>query len=308
MRRRDDGAALVLVLAAVAILTALAVELAARSATDAVHAARLSREGAFRRLADSGSEVARGLLLEAERQKYTFWGDPWNRDIGFSLSPSARAVVRLADENGKINLGRLYSHPDERSSILRKVGRLFSYLRHRDSARSTEWREIEGKVDVRLRSPESLLTLDGLRESGLSLSQVFGEDGLCRYLTTFGDGTINLNTAPRAVLFALDEDIDEAQADRIAAFRGKGDGLPGSYKPFQDPRDLVLVDGIVLRVYIDGQEKITRNVFERVQGTVTVRSSCFSACTRSDVDGRRRVAFSFFRPDGTRIGVEEVAP
>jgi len=309
VKRRDRGAALLLVLAAVALLAALAVELASRASADSLRAVRSSRDGAFRRISDSGAEIARGLIVEPDPSKIVHWGQPWNREIPFSLNAEERATVRLADESGKLNIARALSHPDEAPAIRGAVGRLFRYLARRDSRNSLYWKDLEDKVLRRLASKEPLLTLDGLRETSLEVSQVFGSDGLSRVLTCFGDGKINLNTAPRAVLASLDPEFDDAMVERIAGYRGKREGEPGSYKPFEEPQDLMLVEGIVNRsVGADGQLRVERNLYEKVQGLVTVASSCFSARILATVDGRRREAWAFFKPTGVRIGFEELAP
>jgi hypothetical protein len=156
---------------------------------------------------------------------------------------------------------------------------------------------------------QPLLTLDGLRESGLERDEVFGAEGLCRFLTCFGDGTINLNTAPRAVLSCIDPECDDAMVERIARFRGKGDGAFGVYRPFQEPRDLMLVEGIVNRsVGADGHLRITRNLYEKLQGIVSVSSACFSARIDAGVDGHSRQAWLFLKPGGSRIALEEIQP
>jgi len=305
VRRRERGAALLLVLAAVALLAALAVELASRASADSLRVTRSIRDGAFRRLFDSGAEIARGLIVEPEPSKIAHWGQPWNREFPFSLNPSETGTVRLSDENGKLNIARAISHPDEAPGIRDAVGRLFQYLARQDGRNARLWKDLEDKVLRR----EPLVTLDGLRETSLEVSQVFGSDGLSRVLTCFGDGKINLNTAPRAVLASLDPEFDDAMVERIAGYRGKREGEPGSYKPFQEPQDLMLVEGIVNRsVGEDGRLRVTRSLYEKVQGLVTVGSSCFSARIEANVDGRRRQAWAFFRPDGARLGFEEVLP
>jgi type II secretory pathway component PulK len=309
VRRRDRGAALLLVLAAVALLSVVAVELASRASADSLRATRSARDGAFRRSFDSGAEVARGLLVEPEPLKVTHWGQPWNRETRFSLAPGRETGVRLNDENGKLNIARAISVPEEAPAIRDALSRLFEYLARHDPKGARLLKSLEEKVLRRLSSRVPLQSLDGLRETGMELAQVFGPDGLCRYLTCFGDGKINLNTALKPVLASLDPEFDEAMVDRIAGYRGKGDGEPGAYKPFEDAQDLMLVEGIVNRsVGADGQFRISRNLFEKVRGLVSVNSSCFSARMNSAVDGRRREAWAFFKPDGSRLAFEELAP
>ena len=78
---------------------------------------------------------------------------------------------------------------------------------------------------------------------------------------------------------------------------------------FEAPPDLMLVEGIVNRsVGADGQLRVDRNLYEKIQGRVTTKSACFSARLRATVDGRGRDAWAFFKPDGTRIAFEEILP
>jgi len=300
VRRRDRGAALILVLGAVAILAIVAVEIASRASADTLRTARAERDAAFRRLFDSAAETSRGILLEREPRDFDTLKDPWNRDVPFDLAEGERAVLRLEDESGKLNLARTWSHPTEAPAIRERVGRLFEYLRRHEPGRSRELRETETKVLARLTAPRPLLTLDGLRESGLEADAVFGERGIRRYLTCFGDGRVNLNTADRAVLFALHEEFDEALVERIASFR--------TGKAFEDPKDLMLIDGVVVRSLVNGQFVVTRDLHERISGFITVKSAAFGGRVRAEARGRSREGWVFLSPRGTRLASEEILP
>jgi general secretion pathway protein K len=302
VRRRERGAVLILVLGVVSILSMLAVELAARSTARTQMASRVLRDSSFRRLFDSGSEIARGILSEPEAMTYDFWGDPWAQDVHFTLLPEEDATVRIADESGKINIARALSHSDEVPRLREMLDRLFDYLRQENPG----GQGTQDKVLARLgiipktekdpsRRPGPLFTLDGLREAGLEMSEVFGNSGLSRYLTCFGDGKINLNTAPPAVLYALGKDFDPAMVDRIVRFRGKGEDQRVAFTPFKEPRDLELVDGVVERLTVAGRPRVTRSLYAQVSDRVTTQSTCFSArISAGTVGGRRREAWVFF--------------
>jgi len=79
--------------------------------------------------------------------------------------------------------------------------------------------------------------------------------GLLSLVTTYSSGKINLNTAPKYVLMALDPEIDSALADRIMEFRMK--------KPFRNVKDLVLVEGV------------TFDILHRIRDVVDVKSTHF---------------------------------
>jgi type II secretory pathway component PulK len=309
VRRSERGAALLLVLGAVAILTVLAVELASRASADSLRATRGARDATFRRLFDSGAEVARGLLAEPDLAPVTHWGQTWNLETPITLEPGENVAVRMADESGKLNISRAISVPTESLWVRDAVRRFFDYQARQDRGRAQFWKDTAEKVLQRLLSREPLLTLDGLREVGLEFGQVFQPDGLSHYFTCFGDGTINLNTAPKAVLAALDPEFDDLIIERVARYRGKGEGKPGTYKAFEVPEDLMLVEGIVTRsIDLGGQIRVTRNLYEKVKGLVTARSSCFSARMDAVAFGREREAWVFLKPSGVRIAFEELQP
>ncbi len=307
MRKRERGAVLLLVLGVVAVLSILAVELASRANVGSMRAARTLRDASFRRLFDSGAEVARGLLSESKAEPWDSWGDSWNEEVSFRLLPEEAGVVRISDESGKINIARAISHPDEGARVRPMLVRLFEYLAGENpegAARSEVLKRAVlgrlglGSKDAKIPGPRPapLLTLDGLRDAGLEASLVFGKDGLSRYLTCFGDGKINLNTAPKAVLYALGEDFDRRIVERIARYRGKGEGEKGADTPFREPKDLELVDGVVERTFLGGQPRITRNLYSLVSEWVTTQSSCFAARIQAHTGGdRRREAWVFFR-------------
>ena len=307
MRRRDRGVVLLFVMAVVAVLSLIAVELASWAGVDVLLASRVGREAAFRRLSDSGVAVGRALLREPEAAPYDFLGERWNEGARFSLGPEETVDVRVADESGKINVALGARGPGGASGLGRALGRLFEYLRRYEPGRTEELRDVEARVRSRLGllpakdgevapKPEPLVTLDGLREAGLSAEQVFGERGLARFLTTQGDGRVNLNTAPRPVLYALDDDLDAGLVDRIVAYRGDPEGKRGVYKAFEDVKDLRLVDGVVERHTFESQTKVVRDLFSKISSRITVRSTAFSVRVRSRVAGRERETWSFFEP------------
>ncbi len=79
--------------------------------------------------------------------------------------------------------------------------------------------------------------------------------GLLSLVTTYSSGKININTAPKYILMALDPRIDSSIADRIIEFRSR--------KPFRRPEDLVLVEGV------------TFDILHRIRNIIDVKSSHF---------------------------------
>lgn len=323
------GAVLLLVLGAVSVLAVLAVEVAHRSQIQAIEVSRYEREAEFRRLFDSGIETAKGLLAEKRTDpRFDCWGDGWREQVTWEPGQGRRVTLCVEDESGKINFLRARD-PAGGTWTRGAIARLFKYLRKADPEREQEWRQTEEKLWRRLgvtaqeaqeeeASPrpqagtlkkfeDPPLTLDGLREAGIPLEVVFRamdnekpRPSLDRYLTTFGDGRVNLNTAPLAVLYALDPGLDEDLAWQIAAWRG-GEGGEGGEDPehassnraFLQAMDLERVPGIVQKATIDGEEQVIRNIHANVQDHVGVKGQVFSVRMTAEVDGRKRQAVAY---------------
>lgn len=101
-----------------------------------------------------------------------------------------------------------------------------------------------------------------LRYLGMSEEDLYGREegnitypGLLSLVTTYSSGKINVNTAPKYVLMALDPRIDGPLADRIIEFR--------SSKPFRNLNDLVLVEGF------------TFDILYRIKDVIDVKSNTF---------------------------------
>lgn len=334
--RRPRGAVLLLVLGAVAILSILAVEISHRSKLDVSRSSRMSREAAFRRVFSSGTEIAKGLLAEGRKgQGFDFAGDQWSKEISITLDAGQRVTVRLSDESGKINLLKA-TDPTAGAKTRKSLARLFAYLRKSDSSRETQWEEAELAIRKRLgideksassSAPSPIYTLDALREAGISRELIFGnldpEDknvALCDLLTAFGDGRININTAPAAVLYSIDEEYSEQLVNSIDMWRGGIEikNNESEMKPFKSAKDLESVEGVVERKTVDGQPVVVKNLFLKVQDRIDVQSRCFSARIDAQVDGRQRTGWAFFEagsagagnavPVVTLIAFEEIEP
>ena len=101
-----------------------------------------------------------------------------------------------------------------------------------------------------------------LRYLGMSDEDLYGKEegdvsypGLLSLVTTYSSGKINVNTAPKYILMALDPRIDGPLADRIIEYR--------SSKPFKKVDDLVLVEGF------------TFDILHRIRDLVDVKSTAF---------------------------------
>jgi general secretion pathway protein K len=101
-----------------------------------------------------------------------------------------------------------------------------------------------------------------LRYIGMTDEDLYGRTvgdvsypGLLSLVTTYSSGRININTAPKYILMALDPRIDSSVADRILEFRAS--------KPFKKVDDIVLVEGVSF------------DILYRIKDIISVRSTHF---------------------------------
>lgn len=331
-RHTRRGAVLLLVLGAVAILSILAVELAHRANLDVARSARRTRESSFRNGIDSALEITKAQLFEG-RPNTTFdsLNELWNRSVDTTLASGEKLSIRIADEAGKINILKAIGSDALAKKTRISLARLFSFLAKTEPKRAAQWTAAEAAILMRLKAADisatamvPIYTLDGLRESGLSSEMVFGglehepwknQWALSDLLTTFGDGRVNLNTAPAPVLYALDEEFDEALVAAIDRWRSKVDiaGQQGG-QPFETAQALEKVTGVVESKVINGNSQLTKNLFLKVQDRVTVQGKIFSARVTVSVNGRSRQAWGFLEaaggaiPEVRMLALEEIEP
>ncbi len=145
--------------------------------------------------------------------------DPWNRLDTLSahidevaLTGGARYRVAVSDPSGRLPLN--YASSLELTQLFEQLGAA-SGLAQMDAGLVLAERQLRGRFGA----VEDLARVDGLALP----------PGWRDYLTTLGDGRVNVNTAPRQVLAALPGLGDEA-ADAILARRDAGRPLHSIYE------------------------------------------------------------------------------
>lgn len=242
MTARPDGYVLVSVLWVVALLTVVTLSFHHRARLE-VQAARYSLDASQCRMAARGA-VERGivelqnkeindLIAAAARGEAdapgTHLGQPWARPIDLygaegGLDPGEgfendSAMLEIEDLERFIDLNRA---PEE---ILEALPGLSRPVVRRIHARRSG---TDDAGDPTEDGPVAFHDIAELRYfRGLDESDWFGEGdvpGLRELLTTFGDGRVNINTAPRAVLGML-PDVGADAADDILSYRNGEDGI-----------------------------------------------------------------------------------
>ena len=307
-RIRQRGAVLLLVLGAIAILSILAVQLAHRANLANASASRAGTEANFRRMFTSGLEISKCLISTGRStQGYDTASDPWTKLTQVDTGPREHLKVQLCDESGKLNFQKFAGTTDDAARFKKAMARLLDYLHKTDEANDRHWDEVGAAMRVRLGidkadSVAPIYTLDGFREAGIAKEILYGNMGdepahaacLYDFLTPFGDGRINLNTAPAPVLSALDEEYSDDVVAQILSWRGNANGGNDAAQPFKTASELEQVPGIVERTTVDGKTQVVKDLYLKIQDQVSVQSTCISARLIADINGQRRMAFAYF--------------
>lgn len=217
--------ALVLTLAALVLMTAVIMEFtyAVYTGTNSLYNWYNSKRLSV--LAGSVMDIAADYIyVESEKSKYTyprfFDMDLKTASSGFSADVS----VRIEDENSKFNLNTIV-YPN--GILNEKAYNAFKRLLSRLSLDAN----IAGYVADWIDPDKEERAGDS--EAGAKNSQLYSVDELLLiknmdkatyeklipYVTVYGDGLININTAEKPVLLSLSEDISEELAQRIIDYR-----------------------------------------------------------------------------------------
>ncbi len=187
--------------------------------------------------------------------------DPWATPFEVETE-MGRLTVTIYDEDRFLNL----NYVGEEEIYLQVFERLLRLLEinthHVDSLlvwlgkrQGSLWGDYPPKR-AEMDSPYELAYL-GMTEEDL-YGRTVGDvsyPGILSLVTTYSSGKININTAPKYILMALDPRIDSALADRIIRHRSRS--------PFKKVDDLVLVEGV------------TFDILYRISKIVDVKSSHF---------------------------------
>ena len=246
MKRRDEGFVLVAMIWIVAILAVITLGFAHRALLDRRAAALgldhskaqyMARGAVNYAVADMRNKVYVDGLIERARAQLAGAAQPnspGNETVrpmrqppnllsgGGSFSSANAgdgnfASYSVSDEEGRISVN---AAPEDLLDNIDSLGMrtVSAIMRRRDTEEAPEERE-------QFLTIEEIRLLDDIDESDW-----LGDDetpGLRDLFTIYGDGRINVNTAPREVLLAI-PDIDESTVDRIVGYRQGDDAKLGT--------------------------------------------------------------------------------
>lgn len=181
-------------------------------------------------------------------------------------------IIQLEDENAKFNLNKLISFS---GSINEEIYKAFCCLLnqlnlpYQIADRLVDWIDLDHEPRIENSEKEAKnAPLDSIDElliiPGIS-TEVYKK--LLPYVTIYGNGLININTAPKPILMCLSEEITEDLARRIIEHR--------QINPFEKTADIIKVAGF---------ERIGLSLI----GKITVRSSVFCIRSIATIGGIKR--------------------
>jgi len=243
------GIALILVLLMVSIIVALTIQLNRSQRSEIYEAANLSDGIRLRYVAQSAFYAGEAILL-MDKNAFDALTEDWARTEMLALKSeglfdNASFTLLIEDEGGRIPINRLITGNVYNAQIRELLLRLLTGPHFRLSQRQAEelsdaikdWIDADDEVTgdgaeggyyAGLPRPYAAknASLDCIEEllmvKGVSRELFYGTGetaGLAQCLTVFGDGRININTAPKAVLRALSREMTDEAVNRLDEYR-----------------------------------------------------------------------------------------
>jgi len=243
------GVALIIVLLMVSIIVALTIQFNRDTRSEVYGAANVSDGIRLRYIAESGFYVGEALLL-ADKTAFDGLTEPWANTEMIALKSEEffdNGAFKLAiqDEGGKIPINSLVNgnayNPLIRDLLLRLLTGPYFRMEQRKAEEIRDaikdWIDAddevtgsgaEGEYYAGLARPyaaknapidciEELLMVKGVTRE---LFYGAGESpGLAQCMTVFGDGRININTAPKPVLRALAAEMSDGELEWLDRYR-----------------------------------------------------------------------------------------
>jgi general secretion pathway protein K len=280
MMGSEKGMAVVLTLLILAMITAMVVEFVYGVYTTNAGLYNWREAQKLSLAAKSGISLTTKIISENQnRYAYTYPGSVEMPVENILKGFSGKVVIRVVDENGKFNLNSLiWPNGTTNEAAFDSFIRLLKNLNLDENIayRVADWidRDLEprrtdseeGAKNDYLDSVDELLLIKGID------SQAY--DKLSSLVTAYGiqqvyNNLININTASRAVIMSLDDNITEALAERVINYR--------ALEPFNRVSDLVRVAGF------EGP------LGQSLMNKITVKASNFRITSVAEEDGIKRV-------------------
>ncbi|MDD2364612.1 MAG: type II secretion system minor pseudopilin GspK [Desulfuromonadaceae bacterium] len=279
MRRplnNESGFALIMTLVVTALMVAVVVEMVHQVYVD-TSLSRGFRDGQQASiLAGSGAEGGAQLLQRGlSDRSYTSLTDPWAKPVRLD-SETGSLEITFSEESGKVNINALVQPNGEFEpftlGVLKRLGErlqlsdeiwgaVADWIDSNDLPRSGG---VESPYYRTIKPPYNASNAKLMTLSEISLIKGITPELAVKmrpFLTTFSDqpgsplSTININTAPKEIIEALDDRIDERMAERIIEERG--------LQPFKSTAELSRVPGLdTVAIGLVGKISVKGNLFK----------------------------------------------
>ncbi|MBI4826899.1 MAG: type II secretion system minor pseudopilin GspK [Nitrospirae bacterium] len=271
--RNKKGSALVIVLLLVALITALVVEFAYEIYTDTSSVANWVDSQRASLIAKSGQSFSSEFMKEVRGYDYTHTKEialPVPIDFGADSS----LVLKAEDENSKFNINKITD-----PQYLDILKRMLQYLNINTNLADSiaDWIDADseprpgGSEDKAKNAP--LWSVDEVKYIKGMDTETFNK--LSPFITAYGDGLININTASLTILMSLHPEMTEPMANNIISYREsepfKSSSLPQNLSLPESVRSglvgKITVKSSYFRIYsIARSHEITR-IIESVMDT-----------------------------------------
>ncbi|MBU2623518.1 MAG: type II secretion system minor pseudopilin GspK [Proteobacteria bacterium] len=280
MMGSEKGMALVLTLMILAMITAVVVEFVYSVYTTNAGLYNWREAQKLSLVAKSGISLATKIISENQnRHSYTYPGSVEMPVENILKGFSGKVVIRVVDENAKLNLNSLiWPNGTTNETAFDSFIRLLKNLNLDENIAYRVADRIDRDLEPRRRDSEEGAKNDYLDSTDELLlvkgidSQAY--DKLSPLVTVYGieqvySNLININTASRAVIMSLDDNITEALAERVIKYR--------DLEPFNRVSDIVKVTGF------EGP------LGQSLMNKITVKASTFRITSVAEEDRIKRI-------------------
>ena len=246
----ERGIALILVILMISIIIAVTLQLNRSSRSDVYEAANMSDGIKLHYIVKSGFNGGQVVLI-ADTNSFNTLNENWETKMELisakweSMFPNTSLKINIEDESGKIQINKLITGNNYNPDIGDLLIRLLSLPEFKLSQNKIkeivdslkDWMDADDEVTgsgaensyyMSMEKPYQVKNgpLDCIEEllmvRGITRELLYGTKetpGLMNYLSIYGDGRININTAPKLVLKALSTKITDDAADRMDEYR-----------------------------------------------------------------------------------------
>ena len=300
------GMVLVLTLVVITILAVLVLELNYLMRVEAEISGNYRDSLKAYYLANSGVNFAYLLLRDDDDLSCDHLDEDWALAKPPVVMEEGAVIFQIMDECGKININSLLTKKgkidDKKKAMLERlfevleidkelVDAVCDWLDKDDELRDfgaedSHYPELENPYpckDGPLDTIDELFLLKGFDDE-VFYGKEKERGSLNSYLTIYGDGKVNINTASLTVLQALHSDIDESLAQEIVEYRKD--------TPFKKITDLKEIFGIDDRLY------------NEISPLITVKSNSFSVSSQGALGEARKRIKTILQREGKSLEIK----